>query len=641
MIGKLRAGAAPACALALVLGGWHLAELPAGASAQDARLAKQFAFARQPLNQAVTGRDVRTVAPAFRHISSWISAVGAAVGVADLDGNGRSDDVCLVDPRDDSATVRPAPGTGGRFRTMRLTPGGLPYDATMAPMGCVPGDYNEDGLTDVLIYYWGRSPVLFLRTPGSVDRRDAFTPRELVRPYQVWNTNAITLADVDGDGHSDIVAGNYFPDGARVLDPHARQDELRMQRSMSAGYNGGVNRILLSAARRGGSRPDARFRQVPTPFSDTIARAWTLAIGAQDLDGDGRAELYFANDFGPDHLLQNRSTPGRVRLKPLSGRRHATTPKSKVLGNDSFKGMGVTFPDINRDDVPDMIVSNITENYALHESNFAWLSTGRPAIGADGTARFDDHSESLGISRSGWGWDIKAADFAGTGDTQIMQATGFVAGHTNRWPELQELAMANDDRVADPRSWPRFRPGDDVSGHDPNRFFVRGPDGRFRDIAARIGVADRKPARGIGLADVDHDGRLDFAVANQWGQSYFYRNTRAADHPFLGLRLLVPATAEGDCAGPAHRSRPAVGAAVRLRSGAAGVRTGQVYPANGHGGVSAPELLFALTNRQDRVPATIGWRDQCGTRHTAEVHLAPGWHSLLLGADGSAKEVTP
>ena len=34
---------------------------------------------------------------------------------------------------------------------------------TMAPMGCLPGDMDEDGRMDLLVYYWGRSPIAFLR----------------------------------------------------------------------------------------------------------------------------------------------------------------------------------------------------------------------------------------------------------------------------------------------------------------------------------------------------------------------------------------------------------------------------------------------------------------------------------------------
>jgi hypothetical protein len=537
-------------------------------------------------------------------------------------------------------TLGPVPGTGTRYTPFRLTPAGLPYDATMAPMGCTPGDYNEDGRMDVLVYYWGRSPVLYLRTTAALGSAGAFVPQELVSPYQVWNTNAVSLADVDGDGHTDIVVGDYFPDGARVLDPTAHQSLLHMHKSMAAGYNGGHNQVLLFHSARSGARPAAEYTRVAHPFSERVSKGWTLAIGAQDLNGDGLPELYFANDFGPDRLMRNASRPGHVDLRLEHGVRHLTTPKSKVLGNDSFKGMGVAFADLNRDGVPDMVVSNITEHYGLLESNFAWLSTSRNIFGPGDTVRYDDHSESLGISRSGWGWDIKAGDFAGDGGVEIVQATGFITGSTDRWPELQELAMANDMVVPGAGLWPRFRPGKDaVAGDDTNPFYVRGPDGRYHDLASRLGVADPGVSRGIALGDVDHDGRLDFAVADQWKQSHFYHNVRTSRHPYLGLALVRPA---GGCIGaPAAAGTPvtpAIGAAVDLRSGTKGVRVGQVYPANGHAGVSSPELLFGLDDGTRSVSATLTWRDACGRRHSAAVRTTAGWHTLVLGDDGTARE---
>lgn len=646
MTNRVRVRVAQICAALLIVAGWYNARLPSVSEAEVERLASEFAFQKQPLNDAASPRDIRTVAPAFKAIDQWISSVGAAVALTDIDGSGRADDVCLVDPRDDSVTLRPAPGTGARFPVVRLTPHGLPYDRTMAPMGCVPSDLNEDGRMDVLVYYWGRSPVMFLRTPAALGKDDAFTAQELLRPYQVWNTNAVTLADMDGDGHTDIVVGNYFPDRARVLDPTARGRELQMQSSMSAGYNAGVNRILRFHSAESGPRPSAVYGEVRRPFSDEVAKGWTLATGAQDLDGDGRPELYFANDFGPDRLLYNMSRPGEVKLRLLEGVRHLTTPKSMQLGRDSFKGMGVSFTDINSDAVPDIVVSNITQEYGLLESNFAWVSTRRKVVGADGRAHYDDHSERLGLSRSGWGWDIKAGDFAGDGRHQIVQATGFVAGEENRWAELQELAMANDEVLAHPRLWPRVEKQDDISGKNPNPFFVRGSDGRYHDVAGQIGVADPGVSRGIALADVDHDGRLDFAVANQWRQSYFYRNVRSTRRPYLGLRLFrspqgcakrrgVPTAPEPAGSGGV----PAIGAKVVLDSAAGEQRTGQVYPANGHAGVSSPELLFGLDGATAPVPVTIEWRDSCGERHTGKVRLAPGWHSMLLEPDGSIREM--
>src|SRR5206468_13064041 len=68
---------------------------------------------------------------------------------------------------------------------------------------------------------------------------------------------------------------------------------------------------------------------------------------------------------------------------------------------------------------------------------------------------------------------------------EIVQAKGFLRGSVNRWPELHELAMGNDELLSDPRSWPRFQPGDDLSGREGNSFFVRTRGGRYVDLPDR------------------------------------------------------------------------------------------------------------------------------------------------------------
>ena len=63
-------------------------------------------------------------------------------------------------------------------------------------MGCLPADLNEDNPMDVLVYYWGRTPVAFLQT----DKPNEYRPIELVPKIERWFTNAATTADLDGDG---------------------------------------------------------------------------------------------------------------------------------------------------------------------------------------------------------------------------------------------------------------------------------------------------------------------------------------------------------------------------------------------------------------------------------------------------------
>lgn len=639
----LRRQAARVVALAVIGACYAAAQLPTLDPQERRELADHFAFTPLELTAWPEGprQTRRRVNPSLERHSGWISAVGAAIALADLDGDGLANDVCQVDPRTDRVTLAPAPGGPTRYPVVALAAAPLPYDrATMAPMGCIPRDVNEDGRTDLFVYYWGRTPVVFLRTgPPGPPRAEHFVPQEIVASGERWYTNAATFADLDGDGHLDLVVGNYFPDGARILDPSARQPDF-MQHSMSRAYNGGHNRVFLFETALSGARPQVVWREVEGLFSRDANYAWTLAIGAADLDGDLLPELYYANDFGPDRLYHNRSRPGELHFVRVEGERGLATPRSKVLGRDSFKGMSVDFGDVNGDGRLDIFVSNIAAEYALLESHFLFVSRGEPGAFAEGTAPYEDASEPLGVSRSSWGWDTRFGDFDNDGVLEALQATGFAKGETDRWPELQELAMGNDELLRLPGSWPRFQAGDDLSGHAPNPFYVRAADGRYYDLAAELGLDAPQVSRGIATADVDGDGDLDFAVANQWEASYLYRNDRPAQDDFLGLHLLLPvglplaapAEARVRDGHPARDTigRAAVGASVRIRRSDGRELVAQVDGGNGHSGVRSPELHFGLGAAAGPARAEIRYRDRFGHPMVYSVTLEPGWHTVLL-----------
>jgi hypothetical protein len=641
--GLVRRNAVRLTALALVATFYGFARLPTLTQPERDTLASRFAFTRTALPRlpgaALNG--VRRVHPSLAKISAWISAVGAAAALTDLDGDGLANDVCWVDTRVDKVMVAPAPGTGERFALFTLDPSPLPYDPrTMAPMGCLPGDFNEDGMTDLLVYYWGRSPVLFLRRGiAGPPRPDLYKPVELAPGGQRWYTNALTSADVDGDGHLDLIVGNYFQDQSHILDPQAGGSE-EMLMSMSHAPNGGKKHLLLWKHATAGADPTVEWSDASDAFDRQTSFAWTLALGAADLDGDLLPEIYFANDFGNDRFLHNESRPGHPSFRPMYGERGFTTPSSKVLGHDSFKGMGVDFGDLNGDGWLDIYVSNIAQDYALEENHFVWVSTGEVAKMRQGIAPYVDRSEPLGLARSFWGWDARLADFDNGGVLEALQATGFVKGNANRWPELQELAMGNDDFLHIPRMWPRFRPGDDLSGRQVhNPFFVRAASGRYFDVAPELGMGDAQVTRGLAVGDVDGDGRLDFVAANQWGDSYLFHNQ--APHPgaFLGLDLRLPVTTGKDGPGAAL-GRPAVGAAATVFLPGGRRLVGQVDGGSGHSGKRAPTLHFGLGQlaaaASNPLRVEVKWRDASGVVRSETFHLTPGWHRLMLDATGKA-----
>jgi enediyne biosynthesis protein E4 len=629
-------------AIVLTLSAYAITRAPAAGPDERVALASRFHFEKTALFEpnGIPMRTVRSVNPKFKRIERWISAVGAAAALGDLDGDGLSNDVCYIDTRTDSVIVSPVPGTGPRYDPFLLHTVSPGYDErTIAPMGCLIADLNEDGLLDIVVYFWGRTPVAFLRRTGfEKPQPGAYVQFDLAPAGDRWYTNAATTGDFDGDGHFDILFGNYFPDGARVLDEHASDDE-QMQESMAKALNGGRKHLLLWQRASKGPQPTVAFQEAVDAIPPAASQGWTLGLASADLDGDLLPEIYIANDFGPDRLLHNRSTPGHPHFTIVEGKRKFAVPKSETLGRDSFKGMSAGFTDLMGHGLPDILVSNIAAEFALEENHFAFINTGETGLLSQGTVPFEDRAEELGLARSNWAWDFRAADLDNDGRQEVLQAIGFVKGTVNRWPELHELAMGNDLLLSHPGSWLRVQTGDDLSGASGNAFYVRGDRGIYANVAEEVGFSDPQTTRGIALADVDGDGLLDFVCANQWQASNFYRNRSTAAGAFIGLHLLRANGGNGVAAGvrSGHPARditasPAIGAVVTVKLPDGGSRWAQVDGGSGHSGKSSNDVHFGLgaIPPGTKLAVSVKWRDRNGSPRMSAERLEPGWHTWIL-----------
>src|SRR5262249_37324543 len=134
--------------------------------------------------------------------------------------------------------------------------------ATMCPMGCLIADLNEDGLMDVLVVYWGRSPIVYLRkTPADAKAllgAAEFEAQDLIEGDDRWYSTTSASADLDGDGHLDLIIGNYLPDGSRMLDESAEGLET-LHDSLARSGNGGGLRFFRFLGATSGRRPTVRF----------------------------------------------------------------------------------------------------------------------------------------------------------------------------------------------------------------------------------------------------------------------------------------------------------------------------------------------------------------------------------------------
>ena len=99
-----------------------------------------------------------------------------------------------------------------------------------------------------------------------------------------------------------------------------------------------------------------------------------------------------------------------------------------------------------------------------------------------------------------------------------------------------------------------LKSGRSLSGYERNCCFLNTRGQRFADISSAADIDFDDDGRIIALSDWDHDGDLDFWIANRTGpQARFLRNDHANDHHFIAFKL------EGT-----NCNRDAIGARLKL-----------------------------------------------------------------------------
>jgi enediyne biosynthesis protein E4 len=430
---------------------------------------------------------------------------GPGVCVADFDGDGWPD-IYFVNGRDlynRGISVRNAfyRNNGDGTFTDVTEKAGVP--GTGYGLGCVWGDYDNDGFPDLFVTQYGRN-VLY-RNNGNGTFTDVTDKAGVAGTESGAFHSGATFFDYDRDGRLDLYVGSYVELGDK------RYCDL-----------GGVQSSCAPSVYRGSpdalyhNNGDGTFTNVTVKAKIYQPEGKNLSVGAADYDNDGWPDLFVANDGLSAYLYHNQRDGTFKEMGAPSG--------MAFRGNGGvMAAMCISLADFNNDGWLDLYISDFQRS-----SDHVWQN--------DGKGFFDEVSDPSGITRATY--DVLSFgggffDYDNDGWLDLFVANGHV------YPEVEQT-------------------GQGIHYKQVNSLFHNEHNGKFLDVSKSAGNGFQTPyvGRGVAFLDFDNDGLVDLVVANNGDAPLLLHNGGGNGNHFLNFKLVGTKS-----------NRDAMGARIRVLAG--------------------------------------------------------------------------
>lgn len=378
--------------------------------------------------------------------------------------------------------------------------------------GVAIGDLDGDGKLDIVLgNYTGPNTILW--NEGNLN----FTTQRLAP----GGSRAVTIVDVDGDGKPDIVFSQvktapiyWHNDGNRHFTREFLPGVGKPMYAINwASSSDGTNLDLVGATYDAALLADLGqdfpmsgnggvfyYEHKGDQFTlHTLATsAQALALMLVDLNGDGHADIWVGNDFAVPDQVWLWSKSGWQRAFPLKAMSYSTMSldygdlnndgRNEVLSTDMKPYPG----DTQGKEVIGPILDALAKE--PHPANDVQVKANvLQTIGV-----FKDTAEAAGVDATGWSWSGKFGDLDNDGFLDIYVVNGFMEMVTFAKLPDHELVEANQ-----------------VFRNNGNGKFMRMPD---------WGLGSTRSGRGMSMADLEGDGKLDIVVNNVNSAAQLFEN---------------------------------------------------------------------------------------------------------------------
>src|SRR5205823_3838591 len=339
-------------------------------------------------------------------------------------------------------------------------------------LGCVWGDYDNDGFPDLFVTQYGRN-VLY-HNNGNGTFSDVTDKAGVAGTESGAFHSGATFFDYDRDGRLDLYVGSYVALG----DKRYCNLGAVLSSCPPSEYRGSPDVLYHNNG-------DGTFTNVTVAAKIYQPQGKNLSVGAADYDNDGWPDLFVANDGIEAYLYHNEHNGTFKEIGVPSGM--ALTSQGKEMA-----AMCISLGDYDNDGWLDLYISDFQAfgDHLWHNDHRGHMHevTGPAGI----------FLPTLNVLSFGGGF----LDYDNDGWLDLFIANGHV------YPEVESFPVREHYRQL-------------------NSLFHNGGNGKFTETTEAGGIAALPPrvGRGVAFGDFNNDGFTDIVVANNDDPPTLLQNT--------------------------------------------------------------------------------------------------------------------